>query len=134
MIKKVLVNILKLVGGIIVFLSQMDFLDTSTINTDLYKYIAIGWGDKGFYLNTPTWDDLTVSTALKAAFGISGTAIHATYHREMIENELCKKISISKEQYRRLIAYIYTGLEQDAEGNLRSERMPLDSISRTHYE
>ena len=29
-------------------------------------YIAIGWGDKGFYIDTPTWADLKASTAFKA--------------------------------------------------------------------
>ncbi len=28
-------------------------------------YLAFGWGDKETYLNTPTWDDLKLSTALK---------------------------------------------------------------------
>lgn len=34
----------------------------------LMKYIAFGWGDKGFYLDTPEWSDLKASTAAKAAF------------------------------------------------------------------
>ncbi|MBW3546277.1 MAG: DUF2459 domain-containing protein, partial [Bacteroidetes bacterium] len=28
-----------------------------------FQYIAFGWGDKGFYLHTPQWEDLTFSTA-----------------------------------------------------------------------
>jgi hypothetical protein len=31
-------------------------------------YVAIGWGDKGFYLHTPSWAELKLSTALRAAF------------------------------------------------------------------
>ena len=42
------------------------------ISTDsAYAYLAMGWGDKGFYLETPTWADLKASTAFKAAFGLS---------------------------------------------------------------
>ena len=33
-----------------------------------YDFISIGWGDKGFFLDTPTWAELKVSTALNAAF------------------------------------------------------------------
>jgi len=33
-----------------------------------FNYISFGWGDKGFYLETPTWADLKASTAFKAAF------------------------------------------------------------------
>src|SRR4051812_34189517 len=31
-----------------------------------YQYISFGWGDKGFYIGTPRWEDLKTSTALKA--------------------------------------------------------------------
>jgi uncharacterized protein (TIGR02117 family) len=43
------------------------------------KFVAFGWGDKGFYLETPTWGDLTFKTAFKAAFALSTAAIHATF-------------------------------------------------------
>ena len=42
-------------------------------------WLAFGWGDKGFYLNTPTWADLKFSTAVKAAFWMSDSAMHTTY-------------------------------------------------------
>ena len=29
-----------------------------------FNYLSIGWGDKGFYLDTPTWADLKFSTCL----------------------------------------------------------------------
>lgn len=69
-------------------------------------YVGIGWGDKGFYLNTPTWDDLTVETAIKAAFGLSTTALHTTYYKKILENEKCVKLSLSPKQYKQLCAYI----------------------------
>ena len=30
------------------------------------KYFSFGWGDENFYLNTPTWNDLTFANAAKA--------------------------------------------------------------------
>ena len=80
------------------------------------KYLAIGWGDKGFYLNTPTWADLKFSTAFNAAFGLGTSAIHATYYSEMIESEVCTKILISAAQYRRLTAFISESLQKDENG------------------
>lgn len=70
------------------------------------KYVAFGWGDKGFYLETPTWADLKMSTALKAATGLSSSAIHTTFYKNMREDESCKKILISKENYAKLVSYI----------------------------
>ncbi len=83
-----------------------------------FEYVGFGWGDKGFYLETPTWADLKVSTAFKAAFALSTSAIHATFHKDMIEGADCVKISISKEQYSRLIKYIQESFTADAEGHL----------------
>src|SRR4030095_14995319 len=60
------------------------------------KFVAFGWGDKGFYLETPTWGDLTFKTAFKAAFALSTAAIHATFYKEMKEGKDCVRINISK--------------------------------------
>lgn len=71
------------------------------------KYLAFGWGDKGFYLETPTWGDLKTSTAINAAFGLSSTAIHTTYYAEVVPNKTtCKKIQITQNQYERLAIFI----------------------------
>jgi uncharacterized protein (TIGR02117 family) len=82
-----------------------------------YKYLAMGWGDKGFYLETPEWSDLKASVAFKAASGLSTTAIHATYYKNLREGVDCKKMMISKEQYDRLIKYISESFQKDASGN-----------------
>jgi len=72
-----------------------------------FQYVAIGWGDRGFYLETPTWADLKISTAFKAAFGLSSTAMHVTYKRNKPHcGELCKSLLISEKQYEQLLLYI----------------------------
>ena len=81
------------------------------------KYIAFGWGDKGFYLETPTWDDLKFSTAFKAAFALSSSAIHATFYRQLTVSDSCKMIKISKAEYKRLVDFIKTGYIKDSSGN-----------------
>ena len=70
------------------------------------RFLAFGWGDKGFYLDTPEWSDLKVSTAFNAASGIGNTAIHATFYKNPRENKDCIKVLISKENYKKLVAYI----------------------------
>lgn len=102
--------------------SQMDWAAKIPYNNtqaadSTYKYIAIGWGDKGFYLETPNWSDLKASVALKAATGLSTTAIHATYYKKMKEGDDCKSIKISKEQYQRLISFIGKSFQVDSSGN-----------------
>lgn len=93
--------------------SVVKYSNTTGKDTTL-DYLAIGWGDKGFYLDTPTWADLTFSTAFKAVFGLNSTAIHATFHKKLIENKLCTKLIISKEQYKKLIKYIDKSFRKSA--------------------
>lgn len=95
---------------------QIKFDNTKAADST-YKYLAMGWGDKGFYLETPEWSDLKASVALKAATGLSTSAIHATYYKKMTEGNDCKKIMISKEQYERLIIYLKDSFKKDASGN-----------------
>ena len=68
-----------------------------------YRYLSFGWGDKGFYLETPTWNDLKVSTALNAAFGLGKTAMHVTYYKKMRCDENTKLIKLSEEDYLKLV-------------------------------
>lgn len=75
------------------------------------KYLALGWGDRGFYLETPTWADLKASTALKAATGLSSSALHTTYYKTMKEDQYCKKIAVDAEDYKKLILFIYDSFE-----------------------
>ncbi len=100
---------------------QMDWTQLFKISNtkgrdSVAQYLAMGWGDKGFYLNTPTWDDLTFSTAFKAAFGLSTSAVHTTFYKTLVENEQCKRISISAKQYQGLVNYIKGSLLFDANG------------------
>lgn len=96
--------------------SFISVADTKVPATEA-RYVAFGWGDKGFYLETPTWADLKVSTAFKAMFGLSSSAIHATFYQQLQENELCKKILLTKSQYSRLIRHIQQRFQLDAAGS-----------------
>lgn len=92
------------------------FANTKSKKTD-YQYIGIGWGDKGFYLDTPTWADLKFSTAVKAAFWLSDSAMHCTYYNTMKEGKDCKMIMISKSQYQNLVKFVEDKFDRDQNGN-----------------
>ncbi len=77
------------------------------------QFLAFGWGDKGFYLNTPEWSDLKFSTAFNAAFGLSTTAMHTTFYKSIKESKNCVRIELSKDNYQKLVAYIETGFQHD---------------------
>ena len=91
-----------------------------------FPYLAIGWGDKGFYLDTPEWKDLKFSTAFKAAFSLSESAMHCTYYPTMKEDENCIKIPVTEEQYKRLISFIDHQFDKDTLG--RNILIPTDAV------
>lgn len=80
-------------------------------------WLAMGWGDKGFYLQTPTWAELKASVAFKAAFGLSSSAIHATYYKKLNISEQCREIHIGRKQYDRLVNHILASFDRDASGS-----------------
>lgn len=81
-----------------------------------YQWIAFGWGDKGFYLNTPTWADLKFSTAVEAAFWLSESAMHCTFYDDLQEDENCVKLSITENQYKDLVQYIDSKFDKTPTG------------------
>ncbi len=94
---------------------KIPFANTKSKKTD-YQYIGIGWGDKGFYLDTPTWADLKFSTAVKAAFWLSDSAMHCTYYNTMKEGADCKMIMISRSQYENLVKFVEDKFDRDQNG------------------
>ena len=94
---------------------KIPFDNTISKRTD-FNYVGIGWGDKGFYLDTPTWAELKVSTAFYAAFWLGDSAMHCTFYKEMTEGEDCKKIMITDIQYADLIKFIDSKFDKNKKG------------------
>lgn len=85
-------------------------------------FIAFGWGDKGFYLNTPEWSDLTFQTAVKAVFIPSPSAMHVTLTGKPSPGDRIIKIRIKTEQYISLRNYILDSFLVGPEG----KAVPVD--------
>lgn len=49
-------------------------------HTEQTRFVAFGWGDTDFYLQTRTWDDLKLSVAAKALFWPTETLMHVTHY------------------------------------------------------
>lgn len=81
------------------------------------KLLGIGWGDKGFYLDTPTWAELSPSVAIKAMFLPSPTAMHVTEHQTI--GSQWSEVHIAQEQLDGLFAYILATFKRDAEGRVQ---------------
>lgn len=85
----------------------------SSPNTEL---LGIGWGDKGFYLETPTWAELSPVVAVEAMFLPSPTAMHVTEHRAVAPG--WSPVDLSQEQLDLLNEYIHSYFSVDEAGNI----------------
>ena len=79
-------------------------------------YVAFGWGDKGFYLDTPTCADLKFRTAFVAAFWLGSSAMHATYLRAVAPGPDTVPLHLSRAEYAQLVAYIQQSFRPDSAG------------------
>jgi len=79
------------------------------------QYYAIGWGDKGFYLDTPTWAELKASTAMTAMLMKSPTAMHVTQFQDLQDHWV--PIKVCPEQITILNKHITSTFEADKSGN-----------------
>lgn len=113
--------------------SRLKFEHTKSKDTT-YQYVALGWGDKGFYLETPTWADLKVSTAVKAVTGLSSSAMHVTFYKSLKENKSCKKIQISLENYKKMIAFINESFQTKSGDFLKIETNAVYGKHDVFYE
>lgn len=93
------------------FIPIVDYQENKT-----FEYISIGWGDKGFFIDTPEWSDLTTSTLLTAMFIPSECAMHVEYMDEAPNlSEDCFAERISSDNYLSLIDYVQNTFIQEKE-------------------
>lgn len=71
-----------------------------------YDHVAIGWGERNFYLGTPTWRDVDPSTVLGAAFGSDATLLHVEHVARPVADAHVRPIVLRPDEYRRLAALI----------------------------
>lgn len=78
------------------------------------QYLSFGWGDENFYLNTPTWSDLTFANAFNAVFLKSTSLMHVTRYsnkrRDWVE------VKLSHEKFQKLNQYILNTFKTDQQG------------------
>lgn len=94
----------------------LDFIPANAFSKESnFEYVAIGWGDKGFFLDTPTWAELKVSTALNAAFLPSPTAMHVEYKEQPSIDDNHLQVFLSKKDYQALIDYVKKSFKLEGE-------------------
>lgn len=79
-------------------------------------HVAFGWGNKEFYINTPTWADLKLGTVFRALFWPSATCMHVILWDDKDIPAGARKTRISHEQYHRLVEQVLGSFRRDEGG------------------
>ena len=85
-------------------------------DTSSESHVAIGWGDRGFYLKTPTWNDLRLSIAANALLRPSESCVHVSFTRPEY-NPDATAVTITTEQYAKLVDFISGTFKKDSNGD-----------------
>lgn len=79
-----------------------------------FPYLAIGWGEAGFFRETPHWRDIRPGTILHAALGSDQTLIHVDHLPLPHANgNDVRAVRLSPQAYRRLVSFIRASRRRD---------------------
>lgn len=78
------------------------------------EYLSFGWGDENFYLNTPTWGDLTFKNAFRAMFLKSSSLMHVTRYKHKKSHWI--EIDVSDSELQKLTSYLLNTFVTDENG------------------
>jgi len=82
-------------------------------HTTKYQYLAFSWGDENFYINAPTWGDLTFSNAFKAIFLKSSTLMHVTRYHTKYTNWV--EVKVNQTELNAINTYILNTFKTDSQ-------------------
>lgn len=71
-----------------------------------HRYAAFGWGERDFYVKTPTWWDLSPRTVAAAATGSDRVLLHVDHLARPGEDARSRRVVLRPAEYRRLAAFI----------------------------
>ncbi len=94
---------------------------------ELPTHVAIGWGEKNVLLNTPTWADLEVATALRIAFAGGEGLMRVGHYTRPAPSEYHRPLRLRPEEYARLVERVEATLPPLPPG---TARITHDSFER----
>ncbi len=85
-------------------------------STPKINYISLSWGDRDFFLETPTWNQFKIKTAFNALFRSAAAVIHIEYFHQRPNGKSYYTLHLPRDKYVLLVAYITGFLKQDENG------------------
>jgi uncharacterized protein (TIGR02117 family) len=97
------------------------FIPTQTIgrSSQTYRYLKFGWGDRDFYMNTPNWSEVRITSVLRALLMPGNpTALYVQGYPEFPQEDgvTIKCIGVTQPDYLRLVNFIQNSFQRDPRG------------------
>ena len=81
-----------------------EFFSLSDFKAPKGEWLELGWGDREFYQEVPTWNEFRLSVAMDALFVPGPAAMHVRLVQGRPEEYFSyRRIKVSKETYRKLV-------------------------------
>jgi uncharacterized protein (TIGR02117 family) len=78
-----------------------------------FSYLSFGWGDRDFYINTPSWKELNLSIAFNALFKKTPAVMKVDGFPALRESKNIVAVNISVKNYRNLSEFIIKSFKTD---------------------
>jgi uncharacterized protein (TIGR02117 family) len=85
-------------------------------NDSTVQWISFGWGEKNFFLQTPTWADFKLKNMLKSLFFMGQSAMHIRFIHQIQATEKYICLHLSTKQYNALIKAIGNEFDTNSAG------------------
>lgn len=79
-------------------------------------WIALGWGDRDFYMQTRTLADVRPGTLVQALLGLGDTTVQATWIGEASRLPGVRMVRVSRDRYQRMSAVVRARLTLNGQG------------------
>jgi uncharacterized protein (TIGR02117 family) len=84
-----------------------------------YRYLQFGWGDRKFYTETPSWDQVSPTNALRALFfWHNPSALFVKGHTSVpLSADVTSCVRLDDTNYRKLMVFLDASFQLDAQGH-----------------
>jgi uncharacterized protein (TIGR02117 family) len=99
--------------------TQLNLAEIGHQESNDYHFLSFGWGDRLFYLNTPTLKEVKVLTTLRALLLPTETVVHVQGHFTLPLSRSgyrVKPLRVSRQGYLNLSEFLVSSLARDSAG------------------
>jgi uncharacterized protein (TIGR02117 family) len=86
-----------------------------------YRYLQFGWGDRVFYVETASWDKISLSSALRSLLLQNPAALFVKGHTAVPQypGETLKCVSLNQANYLKLMDFLEASFQTNSQGQER---------------